>query len=597
MKPWIGAVLVTVAAGILYFVTAARDIVVGDSPELITAAATLGVAHEPGYPLFTMLGHLFSLCPVGSIPFRINLLSVTCHSLTTGMIYLTAHRLTRSTTASIIAALLLAVNPVFWEWSLAAEVFPLNDLLAAVTILLLIVWRERPRRAGACAAAGFFSGLALTNHQTFVLLSPAVFWVLWEQRSALLTRPKVLALAALAFFVGLLPYLYIPWASGHQPAYNWGDVSSLSDLLDVIRRKSYGTGHLVSTLGYTGGSATSRFTALFLSFGLTNLAFIMLGFISAYRQARWYFWFGLIGFVFTGPLFVSMTNLNLATAPSALFVLQRFFLLPQIVLAPFAAFGFVSLTTLIRRAIPTASRVASVILAGATLLAIVLMLALNYGRIDQSDNFIERHFAEDLWRSVPPGSVLIARGDVAFALSYFQKVENVRPDTEIILLPLLATKWYVQQFRREHRNLVIPFDHYDAGENNLKKFVDANNARTVCIAGTIGNDDHSLDQDYWPYQRGLLLVIERKGTDIPFQQMIEENRLLFESYRPPSPARVRFNTFESDIITIYAWPAYRIGNDCMTVGLRDEAEKWYNRAITINPRFSQAREALARLEH
>src|SRR6202011_918680 len=90
------AVAVFAAAGLLYFLTAARDIVVGDTPELITAAATLGVAHEPGYPLFTMLGHLFSLIPFGSIPFRVNLLSVTCHALTVGVIYLAAIRLTRS---------------------------------------------------------------------------------------------------------------------------------------------------------------------------------------------------------------------------------------------------------------------------------------------------------------------------------------------------------------------------------------------------------------------------------------------------------------------------------------------------------------------
>src|SRR5438045_9573142 len=81
-------------AGILYFLTAARDIVVGDSPELIMAAVTLGVAHAPGYPLFTMLGHLFSLLPVGSIPFRVNLLSVVCDALTIGVVYFSTFRLT-----------------------------------------------------------------------------------------------------------------------------------------------------------------------------------------------------------------------------------------------------------------------------------------------------------------------------------------------------------------------------------------------------------------------------------------------------------------------------------------------------------------------
>src|SRR2546423_6170237 len=93
---WPSALAVTVTAALLYFFTAARDIVVGDTPELITAAVTLGVAHPPGYPLFTMLGHLFSLIPFGPIPFRVNLLSVVCDSLTIGVVYLIAARLTRS---------------------------------------------------------------------------------------------------------------------------------------------------------------------------------------------------------------------------------------------------------------------------------------------------------------------------------------------------------------------------------------------------------------------------------------------------------------------------------------------------------------------
>src|SRR2546430_1142207 len=172
-KSWISAIGVIAAAGILYFLTAARDIVVGDSPELIMAAVKLGVAHAPGYPLFTMLGHLFSLLPLGPIPFRVNLLSVACDALAIGIIYLSALGLTRSQLAAAVAALLLAVNPTFWEWSLAAEVFPLNNLLAAALILLLVVWHEQPERSGLLIAAFFVAGLALTNHQTIVLLAPA----------------------------------------------------------------------------------------------------------------------------------------------------------------------------------------------------------------------------------------------------------------------------------------------------------------------------------------------------------------------------------------------------------------------------------------
>src|SRR5437868_1718168 len=189
LKPWIGAVAVAAAAGILNLLTAARDIVVGDSPELIMAAAKLGVPHAPGYPLFTMLGHLFSVLPFGSIPFRVNLLSVACDALAVGVIYLAALRLTKSKLAAATAALLLAVNPNFWEWSLVAEVFPLNNLLAATLILLLIAWHEQPECSALLIAAFFVFGLALTNHQTIVLLGPAFCFVLWRCRSTLFARP------------------------------------------------------------------------------------------------------------------------------------------------------------------------------------------------------------------------------------------------------------------------------------------------------------------------------------------------------------------------------------------------------------------------
>src|SRR2546430_17664683 len=99
-KPWIGAAVVTIAAGVLYFLTAARDIVVGDSPELIMAAVTLGVPHAPGYPLFTMLGHLFSVLSFGSVPFRVNLLSVACDALAFGVINLATHGFTNSKLAA-----------------------------------------------------------------------------------------------------------------------------------------------------------------------------------------------------------------------------------------------------------------------------------------------------------------------------------------------------------------------------------------------------------------------------------------------------------------------------------------------------------------
>jgi len=597
LKPWIGAVAVVTAAGILYFLTAARDIVVGDSPELITAAVTLGVAHAPGYPLFTMLGHLFSLLPLGPIPFRVNLLSATCDALATGVVYFIALRLTRSQLAAAVAALLLAVNPTFWEWSLAAEVFPLNNLLAAVLILLLVTWHEHPERSILLIAAFFVAGFALTNHQTIVLLAPAFCFVLWQRRSILFSQPRVLAAGIVAFVIGLIPYAYVPWASAHHPVHNWGNVSSLHDLVRLITRRSYGSTRLVATPGYTGGPPWARLAALGISFGPVAGLLITLGAIRVFQRARWYFWFSLIAFIFAGPFFVWITGLNLATAPSGLFVLQRFFLLSQVVLAPLAAFGVLALAQFVARSVsstqPWTLRVATAICLGAVLVTV----ATNYRRIDQSRNSIARHFGEDVFNTIRPHSVLLVSGDgAAFPLMYLQQVENVGTETTLVVVPLLLGDWYVRQLRKRHPDLAVPFDRYDVQTNNLKTFVVANPERTIAAAGTVGND-HSLDADYWPYQQGLLIVIQPKSRDVPLDKLLAENEQLLSRCHPPAPGTVRPNTFESDILNIYAYPAFNIGGICERGGFETEARTWYERALKINPQFSKAREALTRLEH
>jgi len=107
------------AAGIVYLASAARHVVVGDTGDFLTTAATLGVAHPPGYPLLVLLGHLFSLLPIGPLPFRMNLVAAFTHAITVALIFSIARRLGTERWAAAIAALALAINPLFWEWSLA----------------------------------------------------------------------------------------------------------------------------------------------------------------------------------------------------------------------------------------------------------------------------------------------------------------------------------------------------------------------------------------------------------------------------------------------------------------------------------------------
>ena len=80
---------------LVYVRTLCPTVYVGDSGELISAAYTLGIAHPPGYPLYCLLGKLFTFLPFGNIAYRVNLLSAFFASLTVGMVYRILLRLLR----------------------------------------------------------------------------------------------------------------------------------------------------------------------------------------------------------------------------------------------------------------------------------------------------------------------------------------------------------------------------------------------------------------------------------------------------------------------------------------------------------------------
>jgi hypothetical protein len=340
-----------------------------------------------------------------------------------------------------------------------------------------------------------------------------------------------------------------------------------------------------------------RLAALGVSFGpVTGLLFI-LGAIQVFRRLRWYFWFSLIAFVFAGPFFIWITGLNLATAPSALFVLQRFFLLSHVALVPLVAFGVLALAQFVARSTGSTQSRAVPVVTATCLAAVLIGVATNYRRSDQSRNLIARHFGEDVFNTIRPNSILLVSGDgLAFPLMYLQEVENVGKETTLVVLPLLLGEWHVGQLREQHPDLVIPFDRYDPSTNNLKTFVAANQGRTIALAGTAGND-HSLDSDYWPYQQGLLVLITPRSQEVPLDRLLTENEQLLGRCHPPAPGTVHTNTFEADILSIYTFPAFNIGGTCERADLKAEARTWYERALVINPQLSKAREALARLEH
>ena len=91
------------AALTLYVSTLAPTILPADSGEFQLVSAVLGIAHPPGYPLYTMLGRLFTLLPIGEIAWRVNLYGAVCGALTLAVIARSVRHAVGSTSAALIA--------------------------------------------------------------------------------------------------------------------------------------------------------------------------------------------------------------------------------------------------------------------------------------------------------------------------------------------------------------------------------------------------------------------------------------------------------------------------------------------------------------
>src|SRR3990170_8175253 len=72
----------------VYLLTLAPTIYIEDAAEFAAAVPTLGITHPSGFPLYMLLGKLFTiLVPIGEMAFRVNLFSAATVSLALVVFY------------------------------------------------------------------------------------------------------------------------------------------------------------------------------------------------------------------------------------------------------------------------------------------------------------------------------------------------------------------------------------------------------------------------------------------------------------------------------------------------------------------------------
>ena len=402
---------------LVYLFTTCPTVYLGDSGEFIASAFCLGNPHNSGYPLYALMGKLFCLIPLGTVAFRLNLMSAVFGALTAYLTYHLVVQLTRSRIAGWTAGLLLAFSATLWSQTTCAEVYTLHAFFVALILVLLFRWHDN-QGLGRLLVFAFVVGLSFTNHMQTAMLAPAVFlFIVWSNRKILFDLRHCLLLAFF-FILGLSVYLYLPIRTEAGAAIHWGDPNTLSRFFHHVGAGDHRHAYVFTK---SWNAYVSRTLEVLADTWRQYSFFWLLALLGWYQQKglKWkLFWFLLFLFDLIYSVFLNIVSLEITAfqIPSAIF---------GAVLIGLGLHAVLRWSPASDHARPSWRRW----LQTAALCVPVLPLSMNLYQNDQHANYTAYEFGTNVLRSAPAHATLLVEGDnIVFPVAYLSLVENARPD-------------------------------------------------------------------------------------------------------------------------------------------------------------------------
>ncbi|MBC7744994.1 MAG: DUF2723 domain-containing protein [Flavobacterium sp.] len=239
-----------------------------DTGEFISAAYKLQVVHQPGAPLFLMIGKMFSLLAgsdVTRVAFWINMSSALASAATILFLFWTITALAKKILlqtneivnnskiltimgSGLVGALAFTFSDSFWFSAVEAEVYALSSLCTAVVFWAILKWdahADEPHADKWLVFIAYVMGLSIGVHLLNLLAIPAIALVYYFRRS----KTRTSGGAILALFTGIVILAFI----------QYGIVQYL------IKFAAYSDLLFVNTLGLGFGSGVMFFAILVIS--------------------------------------------------------------------------------------------------------------------------------------------------------------------------------------------------------------------------------------------------------------------------------------------------------------------------------------------
>jgi len=456
------ASLVGLGSFVLYVLTLSPGVVGGDPGEFQFVPYILGIPHRTGYPLYVLLGKLWSYLPMGGTAYRMNLFSALFAALAAALTYLTIRRLEVSRLAALGGAASLVFSGLFWSWATMAGVRAMNALFFALLIWLALVWRVKARSSLAESRWWLYGlalafGFSLTHHRTVILALPALilFFLLEglrDHRSA--------ALSLVLVGLPLLLYLYLPIRGRMAPPFVNIPVQDLAGFIDLVgSTRVVDRFHLLAWREIIPRSRAyaenldAQFTWPLVFLGLSGSLLL------ARRDPK--------PFLLLALMFFSVAGFTMSYYLEGRPGIEDYFLPSYLVFALWIGVALDELFGVAERPRAGLWRLLGV----ATLLSGSIFLLwrearASYGAILQGrqaplDGYRQAlrgeqadRFALSSLPFVDPASIILCDWEQATPLLYYQLIEGLRPDVTI-LWPLSDWEEWVEKARQEGRSIYV----------------------------------------------------------------------------------------------------------------------------------------------
>jgi len=270
----------------LYLTTICPNMYWRDSPEFQVVAYQLGIAHPAGSPFYALLAKIYTFLPLGSIAFKVNLVSAFFGALLISLIFLLlteclvmifpSGNKSLLILSGLIAASFYAFSRSLWHNSIIAEVYTLQNCFIVLIAFFLIRGLRRDEKPSLYLAA-FLFGLSTGAHIIMILYIPALLVFLWL---FFRKRLSLSHLGTLIMFVilGASIYLYLPIRSSVDPYYDWGNpenvknfITHVTDRKDTKRHFFFSPEKFIRNFKEYGKYYFEDFNVLGIILGLTGV--------------------------------------------------------------------------------------------------------------------------------------------------------------------------------------------------------------------------------------------------------------------------------------------------------------------------------------